>query len=90
MGVDEFIKQGIEDFRRDFTEFLRRRAIAKGWPCDRLSSYVLSEGFTDLNRKYNGRSPFYLGLALHEMLISEELRFKPDDHAGDVYILAHR
>ncbi|MBS3091589.1 hypothetical protein J4217_04050 [Candidatus Pacearchaeota archaeon] len=90
MSVEEFIKQGTADFKSDFIDFLRKRAVAKGWPCDRLSSYTLSDGFNDLNRKYNGRGPFYLGLALHEMLSSNELRFKEDDNAGDVYILAHR
>ena len=87
MSVDDFIEQGKTDFRRDFIRFLKARAVARGFQMERLNSYISSDTFRDLNRKYNGRGVFYLGIVLHEMLCSKQLRFKPDDHAGDFYIL---
>lgn len=74
--IDEAV---IEEFRRNFLEFLAARAEAHdGIPIAGFYEFSMGDRFKKLNEKYQGNAPLYAGIAIADLLEKGKIRFKDD------------
>ena len=71
MNTESISDKVIAEFKEDFLGWLRTGKLPG--LSSSLTNYIATANFFNLNGKYKGSGPLYLGLAIRELLVDEKL-----------------